>query len=167
MTIDYSKPETLPCGLYLVRGCNQGGTPWHTILTKCPEGWFSDGLNPEMWGLDEFGDEVTVVRSLEDADALARDLALVEKLPRTADGVPVSPGMDVWCAFRQGIVHGRATGGVPIHGDSLSATRMTVHYDDPIDLTDGGEVWADESDPTRVVCYSTERAAREAKERGE
>lgn len=79
MTLDYSKPETLPCGTYLVRCRNDTGTTWHMILTKCPEGWFTDWSSPEMWGLDVFADEVTVVRSLEDADALARDLELVDK----------------------------------------------------------------------------------------
>jgi len=92
-------------------------------------------------------------------DQLTRLRAIVEKLPKTADGVPIVPGMYVYCAFRTGTIDGRVAG-----ADLL---RVRVQYGHPIDITDGGNVMADESDPYTTALYSTralaEAAARDAR----
>jgi len=87
-------------------------------------------------------------------DQLTRLRAIVEKLPKTADGVPIVPGMYVYCAFRTGTIDGRVAG-----ADLL---RVRVQYGHPIDITDGGNVMADESDPYTTALYSTRALAKSA-----
>lgn len=93
------------------------------------------------------------------ANKLTSLSAIVEKLPKTADGVPIVPGMYVYCAFRTGTIDGRVAG--------ADLRRVRVQYGHPIDITDGGNVMADESDPYTTALYSTralaESAARDAR----
>lgn len=81
--------------------------------------------------------------------------AVIAKLPKTADGVPIVPGMEVWCDFRIEVVRGVAF--------ACPDNRVHVKFDEMIDLTDGGKVMADRSDPWVGCVYSTRAAALAAK----
>ena len=54
-------------------------------------------------------DPVPLTLRLAVADEIERLRAIVAKLPKTADGVPVVPGMDVWFHFYKNNQPGSAT----------------------------------------------------------
>ena len=75
--------------------------------------------------------------------------AVVKQLPKTADGVPVAPGMKVF--------YRHAVGGT-IYSDVIA--DLTPYSTDPeSSIWAGGEIGVDQ-------CYSTEAAARAAGEEG-
>lgn len=77
---------------------------------------------------------------------------VVAKLPKTADGVPIAPGMKLWFKF--------TTGGI-VSGQAWNRkNRIHAEYDEPIDL--GGGNMTSDSDPDVRVIYSTRAAAESA-----
>lgn len=132
---EYPPDENPPC-------CPACGTPWQD----------HDGASRTCKALQD-----ARARIAELAAKCGRLQAVVDRLPKTADGVPVTPNMPVWCAFRCGVVHGTAW---PCTGN-----RMFVRYEHAINLADDEyPVMATESDPWREAVYSTESAALAAKE---
>lgn len=87
---------------------------------------------------------------------------IVEKLPKTADGVTVVPGMMAWGAFRDGVVEGAIAGLSPhCSGKQLLFVPAAGEYDpsDPhiVNFVDGDCLFA-----ARSVIYSTREAAEAA-----
>jgi len=93
-------------------------------------------------------------RSLKEASDRAAEItrlrAIVEKLPKTADGVPVVPGDELWVRHPDGGCAGtRRWWKHPSLGWSVGFEHM---QNEPIDVSS---------------CYSTREAAEAAKEGGE
>ncbi len=87
--------------------------------------------------------------------------AVVAKLPKTEDGVPVVPGDTYWCVFEDDSGDYDAVNGwVVLSCRYVGHAKPHVDYDWEIPgvLWDGAEV------PPGFAVYSTEAAAREAGE---
>jgi len=86
-------------------------------------------------------------------DRLAAAEAIVEKLPKTADGVPVVPGMSLWLLSRGEILQAKARGAWI--GNSLDSAEVDT-YPETDEEGSSWDTWL------LRACYSTEQAAREA-----
>lgn len=97
----------------------------------------------------ERSDEITRLCSTvaEQAAELERLRAVVDRLPKTADGVPVTPGMEVWKHLK----NGKAV--------SLGTIESIHHYD----ATTSRWPYRDQANPYELI-YSTREAAEAAKE---
>jgi hypothetical protein len=103
----------------------------------------------------------TDVGTLEDAEYLQAAIAeltrlreIVDRLPKTADGVPITPGMRVYCSFVNESVWGSVS--------RQPEGRIKVHYDSPINLITGGKLLTKCSDPWLACVFSTREAAEAA-----
>ncbi len=77
--------------------------------------------------------------------------AIVDKLPKTADGVPVVPGMDVWC--KDAVSHPRST---------VGCYQWHVKNVDFRGLISGTFHNVSEGPHDASACYSTRQAAEAA-----
>ena len=88
------------------------------------------------------------------------DAAIIAKLPKTADGVPVVPGMRVYGAFRDGVMGGTYLGNAPGVG------RM-IFQPDKFNIDDPHLINIDLDSPVFFAAsrsvYSTHAAALAAK----
>jgi len=95
------------------------------------------------------------------ADEIDRLQAIVDRLPKTADGIPVTPGMKVWhCANRHYGPHaGKLFESEGIDARMPSPYCLGEHcYSDGCQGDDGGgRTWRFED------CYSTRQAAEKAR----
>jgi len=103
------------------------------------------GISPTAWRLSREGDspEVDMLR------------AVVDKLPKTADGVVLFPGTTVWAAFRDGVFRGTVC---PCMSEPKNG-RAWVTFDKPIKLAD--DIWVHDTEPMVSCLYSTRKAAEE------
>lgn len=106
--------------------------------------------------------EIRVLRAVDkntDYAAKWREAqAIVDKLPKTKDGVPILPGMELWADFRDGVFHGIAWAQL-----NNSGKRVPVTFDEPgVELYAGCKVR--DTDPLACCLYSTEAAALAAQE---
>jgi len=109
------------------------------------QGWHADGSNEVTWCMHRQDDgvpDVEYVRSDAADEEIERLRAIVDKLTKTADGVPVVPGMMVWCVASNGIGRHNVSW---IRNNSSNIGAGTVSW------------------PLRLV-YSTPEAARAARE---
>lgn len=89
-------------------------------------------------------------------DATAELRAVVDRLPKCADGAICYPNRAVWAVFRDGIFRGVIANIRP------AVNRVGVLFDDPIWLTD--ETYVHLTDPLTICLYSTREAAEATKE---
>ena len=101
------------------------------------------------------GDDYDIDGLADDCKILAAEVErlakVIERLPVTADGVPVVPGMTVWM-FDPGEPGGLS----PETAGLVSETRWKPLHGHP----GSWDLW-----PSGADCYSTEAAARWAKEK--
>jgi len=81
---------------------------------------------------------------LSDLERLAELEAIVDRLPKTADGVPVTPGMEVWTDYWSGPQHG-------------IVRRLNVQLEE-------GSCWADD-EADEAMLYTTREAAEVARKK--
>jgi hypothetical protein len=87
---------------------------------------------------------------------LARLQGVVEKLPKTADGVVLFDGETVYASFRDGVFKGEVIGG------SYRKNRVGIRFEQTIQLTD--DIAVHETDPLAKCLYSTKAAAEAARD---
>ena len=92
---------------------------------------------------------------LDEAE-LARLQGVVEKLPKTADGVVLFDGETVYASFRDGVFKGEVIGG------SYRKNRVGIRFEQTIQLTD--DIAVHETDPLAKCLYSTKAAAEAARD---
>jgi len=113
-------------------------------------------LSQHPLGMSRTGEKTVVdvakyyVLALEESDAV------IDKLPKTADGVVLFAGEIVYALFRDGIFKGEIVGG------GYRKNRVGVRFEQEIQLTD--DIAVHETDPLTKCLYSTREAAEAARE---
>ena len=120
------------------------------LIQRLREGYI---VKPKRWSGDTHSDsatgevdaEATDALMVEAADEIERLQATVDWLPKTADGVPIMPGMYLWYAHTSPIDRERCVYGV-----------RCVNVDSRVAHMVGGQ------DTTTHTFYSTQAAAEAA-----